>query len=242
MARTANEKMTKAKELYLQGHLLIEISNKLGVPEGTVRSWKNRYKWEGESNATLQKKKKCNVAKKGGQPNNKNATGPPENKNAEKHGLFSKYLPAETLEIVEAADRLSPLDVLWHQITIQYAAIIRSQKIMHVRDSKDRTTNKVGFTDGMESTSEKWEVQEAWDKQANYLQAQARAMTSLNGMIKNYDELLHKNWDMATEEQRARIDNIKASTAKLKGDDPDEGKEDDGFMDALKGESGIWQE
>ena len=39
---------------------LIEISEKLGVPEGTVRSWKNRYKW---NNATLQKEK-CNVARK----------------------------------------------------------------------------------------------------------------------------------------------------------------------------------
>lgn len=32
------------------------------MAEGTVRSWKNRYKWDGESNATL-RKKECNVAK-----------------------------------------------------------------------------------------------------------------------------------------------------------------------------------
>lgn len=49
---------------------LIEISEKLSVPEGTVRSWKNRYKW---NNATLQKKKRNVARKKGGQPGNKNA-------------------------------------------------------------------------------------------------------------------------------------------------------------------------
>lgn len=35
----------------------------MGVPEGTVRSWKNRYNWDDKSNATLQNKKR-NVAKK----------------------------------------------------------------------------------------------------------------------------------------------------------------------------------
>ena len=48
--------------MYKQGLKLIDIANQLGVAEGTVRSWKNRYKWNGETNATLQKNKR-NVAK-----------------------------------------------------------------------------------------------------------------------------------------------------------------------------------
>lgn len=62
MAR--NPKINEAAELYHKGFKLIEIANKLGIPEGTARSWKNRYKWDDE-NATLQKKekKKRNVAK-----------------------------------------------------------------------------------------------------------------------------------------------------------------------------------
>lgn len=66
--------------------------------------------------------------------------------------------------------------------------------------------------------------------------------------IKLLDKMKAMQWltdhmDMATEEQRARIDNIKANTAKLKGDDLDEGKENDGFMDALDGQvEKIWQE
>ena len=53
MARAPNQKALEAKELYAKGLKLIEISDKLGIPEGTIRSWKNRYAWDG---ATLQKK------------------------------------------------------------------------------------------------------------------------------------------------------------------------------------------
>lgn len=41
-------------------------------------------------------------------------------------------------------------------------------------------------------------------------------------MIKQYDEMLHKNWDLSTEEQRARIEQIRANTARMSGGDGDE--------------------
>ena len=37
---------------------LIDISKKLGVPEGSVRAWKKRYNWDNKTddkNATLQR-------------------------------------------------------------------------------------------------------------------------------------------------------------------------------------------
>lgn len=62
MPKAKDARADKAFELYRQGLKLIEIAGQLQVAEGTVRSWKNRYKWDGESNATL-RKKECNVAK-----------------------------------------------------------------------------------------------------------------------------------------------------------------------------------
>ena len=89
MPRAPDPRVEEAKELFDQGMKLIDIAKQLSVSEGTVRSWKSRYKW---GNATLQKKK-CNAAKhRGGQPGNKNAVGhgaPKKNKNAGKHGFFS---------------------------------------------------------------------------------------------------------------------------------------------------------
>ena len=43
-------------------------------------------------------------------------------------------------------------------------------------------------------------------------------MKTLESMIKQYDELLHKNWELATEEQKARINQLKAQTGKITGE------------------------
>lgn len=65
MPKAKDARADKAFEMYKQGLKLIEIANQLGIAEGTVRSWKNRYKWDDGGNATLRKKEKkeCNVAK-----------------------------------------------------------------------------------------------------------------------------------------------------------------------------------
>lgn len=209
MARIPDSRAEQAKELFLAGKKLIEIAEILGVPEGTVRSWKNRYRWD----ATLQKEKRNVAKKRGGQPGNKNAEthgAPQQNKNAEKHGFFSKYLPEETFSIIQEIEQKSQLDILWENIQIAYAAIIRAQQIMYVHNREDMTTTKIQQKDGDSVTEERWEVQQAWDKQATFLKAQARAQSELRSLIKQYDEMLHKNWELATEEQRARIDSMKA--------------------------------
>lgn len=59
MPRKSDKRIDEAKELFLQGMKLIDIAGKLGIPEGTVRSWKNRYKWD----CNVANEKKCNVAK-----------------------------------------------------------------------------------------------------------------------------------------------------------------------------------
>lgn len=63
MARALDARTEQARELFLSGKKLIEIARLLGIPEGTVRSWKNRYRWGMDDSATLHTKK-CNVAKR----------------------------------------------------------------------------------------------------------------------------------------------------------------------------------
>lgn len=223
MSRKPNEQMLQARELFQKGMKLVEIASQLNLPEGTVRSWKNRHKWD--CNVAGKKRNVANK-KRGGQPGNKNAVGnnggaPEQNKNAEKYGFFSKYLPDETREIFSAIDQADPLDLLWHQIQIAYAAIIRAQRIAYVKGQKDKTIEKVEEREG-NVCGEKWEVQQAWDKQNEFLKAQARAQSELRSMIKQYDEMLHKNWELASEEQRARIEQIKANAERLRhSEEPD---------------------
>ena len=42
------------------------------------------------------------------------------------------------------------------------------------------------------------------------MQAQARARCDLRGSNRQYDDLLHKRWDLATDEEKARIDALRA--------------------------------
>lgn len=222
MARVPDPRIEQAKAMYRKGIKLVEIASQLNLPEGTVRRWKCTHKWDNERS---DKKSERSQRKKGGQPGNQNAVGndggaPGLNKNAEKYGFFSKYLPEETVSIIQEMPT-DPLDILWDQVQIAYAAIIRAQTIMYVRGRDDKTIERVGVKKGKIS-GEEWEVQQAWDKQGNFLQAQARAQKTLEGLIKQYDELLHKNWKLASEEQKARIAQIKANTDRLKGTESSE--------------------
>ena len=214
MARAPDERYDQAKAMYLKGQKLVEIASQLNLPEGTVRRWKSTHKWESERSDNQSER---SDKKKGAPKGNKNAAGagaPKQNKNAEKYGFFSKYLPDETREIFSAIEQADPLDLLWHQIQIAYAAIIRAQRIAYVKDQKDKTIEKVEEKKG-KIIGERWEVQQAWDKQNEFLKAQSRAQGELRTMIKQYNELLHDNWELATEEQRARIAQMKAQTERL---------------------------
>lgn len=214
MPRARSPKRDQAYQIWIDSggnKKLKDIAAELEVSETQVRKWKNQDRWN--SNVT---NPNSNVTKRkhGGQPGNKNAAGhgaPKRNKNAEKYGFFSKYLPEETVSIIQEMPE-DPLDVLWDQIQIAYAAIIRAQQIMYVEDLDDKTIEKVGESSG-DTFSEKWEVQQAWDKQASFLSAQARAQKTLEGMINRYEELLHKNWKLATKEQKARIAVLKSKVA-----------------------------
>lgn len=121
MPRTPSQKMIEAKKMFNDGMAMVEIAKKLGISDGTVRSWKNRYGWGDKS-----KKNKCSVAKKdsektatlqkkkkGGQPGNQNSKGVSKGKgnpnpipppNMTKHGgyvpAFMNALDEEEQELV----------------------------------------------------------------------------------------------------------------------------------------------
>lgn len=231
MGRSRSPKRDKAQQMWLDSGrtmLLKDIAAKLGVSEGQIRKWKNQDQW---SKVTLPKSKSNATKPRGAPKGNKNAVGnpggaaPKGNKNAEKHGFFSRWLPPETLEIVQAIESKSPIDLLWDQIILQYTAIIRAQHIMYVKDQQDMTKEISAESDGATS----WDVQQAWDKQAKFLQAQSRAMAALNSMFKQYDELLRS--DLATEEQRVRLDRLKLDLDRAK----EMGNNEDSLADALRG-------
>ncbi|WP_129692328.1 phage terminase small subunit [Gottfriedia acidiceleris] len=221
MARERNPNRDKAFELYHKHNGKItnrEIANQLGEDEKKVAVWKQRDKWnvvQQEIKDVIQQTKRPRGAPKGSKNalGNKGGHGGPfGNSKALKHGFFSKFLPAETLAIMEEINQRSPIDLLWDQIQLQYAAIIRAQQLMYVANKHDMTKELKKTRETDSSSEEEYEIQFAWDKHANFLQAQSRAMSTLNNLIRQYEELSN------TEEQQLRIKKLKGEIAKIERD------------------------
>ncbi|MGG1199672.1 phage terminase small subunit [Bacillus inaquosorum] len=210
------EKHIQAYKDYVKGMKYKDLAEKYGVSVNTIKSWKQRHGWERKKGAPISKSMHT---KKGGQPGNKNALGnkggaaPAGNQNAVTHGFFAKFLPEETLEIMEEIQERSPADMIWDQIQIQYAAIIRAQRIMFVQDKDDMTKVLKKEKPGMFGDEREWEFQFAWDRHATFLNAQSRAMGELRGLIKQFDQLAHEE-----DERRLKLEQMRLNIEKAKKD------------------------
>lgn len=221
MGRARDPNRDKAFEIYSEhnGNIeLIEIAERLGVSAGTVRGWKSKDKWEPKIKGTFQKENTERSKNPRGAPKgSKNALGhgaPKGNTNALKHGLFAKYLPQEVYEIAQELSEKQPIDILWENITLTYANLLHAQRILYVQDVDDTTSVLIATT---AKGGASYEIHTSWDKQGKALAAIARAQTELRGMIKTYDELTRS--PLVTEEQRLRIENLKAQLGSGNEDD-----------------------
>ena len=118
MPRARDPNRSKAYQIYADagGKIdLVEIASQLNISSGTVRGWKSKDKWEEQLRGTLQTKvTERSKRSRGGQPGNQNAKGskggcgaaPLRNKNAEKHGAYSKVywdtLDDEELNLIDS--------------------------------------------------------------------------------------------------------------------------------------------
>ncbi|MDN3074131.1 phage terminase small subunit [Enterococcus faecalis] len=194
------KKYELAREDYEKGLKYREIAEKYGVSISTVKSWKSRY-WSQEKVATMD----ATI------PNNKGA--PDRNKNAVKHGLFANWLPSETLEIINEVATSEPEDIIWNNIMIQYTAIIRAQKIMYVSGTEDLSKEVSKWSSSDSGSSEEYAIQYAWDKQANFLNAQSRAMSTLSNLIKQFVAIADEKDD-----RRKRLELMSAQIEKAVSD------------------------
>lgn len=238
MSKERSPNRDKSFEIYKEKKGKItttEIAKLLNESINNIRSWKAVDKWNEKLN--------IKSSKRGATKNNKNAVGnkggkggPDGNLNAIKHGNYipnerfeskkflAKYLPKITEKIMDDINNsgISPLDMLWFNIQLQFSTLLRSQKIMHVKSKNDMTKelkkikvqkDLVGpkGNQKLEETyrEEEYEIQFAWDKQERFNTSQSKVMQVLLNMIKTYDEMLDKYKDSATEEQKLRVEKLK---------------------------------
>lgn len=221
MGRSRSPNRDKAYEIYEmhRGKISInEIANMLNEKTSNIYSWKNKDNWD--------RKLKGNVG------------APKGNLNGLKHGMYcdpEKRLPEEFIKkwfpigFKKAYEDsvnmgISKLDKLGHSIDMLWARILVSQKITQVKSKNDMTKelkrkkNQFGKNP---SNEKEYEIQFAWDKENSNLDTYSKAMERLTNMIDKYEKLLHANWDLATEEQKTRIEKLKLEVSKASGNEWD---------------------
>lgn len=235
MARARNPNRDKAYQIWLkhQGNVTNrKIAEILDEDEKVVAVWKQRDKW----NVVQQSDESCTTLKKnkGGAPrNNRNALknqggakkgnanakgnrggSPPKgNDNAVTHGFFRKHFPEDVADLAAEIMEKNPIDMLWENITIQYTAIIRAQRLMFVKDQED-ITKEVKKEKSSESSDEiEYEIQFAWDKHATFLNAQSRAMSTLSSLIRDFDKLANID-----DERRLKLEGMKLNVKKVEAE------------------------
>lgn len=287
MVRAPNQRTERAKELFDKGLKLIDIANQLGIPEGTVRSWKNRYNWD--CNVAKEKRNVANVKEKKKQ----NLKGPPaeevnsivENSElTDKQRLFcvhyirsfnatKAYQKAYEVDYTTAAvngprmlgnarvkkeilqlkqerlnrEFLSEPDIFQKYMDIAFADItdylefgteeVPVMAIGPVKTKDPETGEEKPLTKIVNTVRFKDSSEVDGTILAEVKQGRDGASIKLSDRMKAL-QWLSDHMNIATEEQKARIEQIRAQTevAKLKTQTGDNDElEDDGFLEALKG-------
>lgn len=219
MAKPRSPNRAKALDMWLKSGrkmMLKDVAEMLGISAGLVRKWKSVDKWDDIPDT--QPKRRGAPYRNRNAVGNKGGGAPTDNKNAEKHGMFSRWLPDddELKEIYEATRAgMNNLDIIYEEILVMFTNFIRAQKIMYVKDINDVTKEikkEKSYSDEKSSSEEiEYDIQYAWDKQAKALTSQAAASRAISTKIKQYEEMLRTlPPEEIKESHRLRVTKMKA--------------------------------
>ena len=256
MVKEKNSNKEIAFEMYKKTNgkiSLKEIALALDVKEGTVRSWKNRYKWD----ATLCNEK-CNVAqKKNSVADDKKVVKPlknkaykmskdsyplqarPNNKNAVSTGEYETILfdsmDETELQLINSIQE-NKKDLLLKEI--QLLTVRERRMLKRIENLKQEqltlVSQKIGTEKGQPTSI--YEYEATLGKIQNIEEALSRVQDK---KIKAIDSL-HK---FEMDEYKIELELMKFETNALKDIEENEETEDDGFIEALKSEiDKVWEE
>ena len=245
MARAPDPRIEQAKAMCLKGMKLVEIASQLNLPEGTVRSWKNRYKWD--CNVA---KEKRNVAKrkKGGQPGNQNATGPPENKNAVKTGefetLFFDCLEPDEQKLIQTVQpdkeqlllqEIQLLTVRERRMLKRIESLKLLEQASNLEEVQEDELEKA--PPGMSVTKYKSGMEKGkptllreYEGVLGQIQSIEDALTRVQARRQRAIEALHK---FGYDDAHLELETMKFELELLKQDGQNEDNTDDGFLEAM---------
>lgn len=239
MARQRDPRRDEALEIFKQHNGSITnraISEQLDVPEKTISAWKSRDKWNvvlqtNECSTTNKTTINCDVEevindkppKKDGRVKKRSGNPNPHNQFTKRnraamiHGLRSKFLYDEQIEIMEALQEFDVIDQLWLQIELSFAAIIRAQKIMWVEDPFDHLKEVSGEMEAEGLSKTDYKVIYAHERYESYIKAQTRAFAEHRNLVKQFMDLTTEDDErrLKLEQMQLNIDRTKAEITKL---------------------------
>ena len=234
MARAPSAKVSQAEQMYLAGQKLIDIARQLDVPEGTVRRWKCTYKWDSERSD-----KKASVRKTKRQKKKKEEAAAElvdqESDLTDKQRLFCLYY-VRTFNATKAYQKAYGCRYEVAR-SIAYRQLHKEAILQEIQRLKKERINRELFTE--EDIFQKY-VDIAFADVTDFVDFDVdtidlKRSTEVDGTlltevrqgkdgvsIKLADRMRALDWladhmDLATDEQRAKIEQIKAQTDKLTG-------------------------
>ena len=232
-----NENAKLAYEDYKKGMKYKEIAEKHKVSISTVKSWSSRYCKKKGCNP---KEKVATKKKKGAPIGNKNATGPPGNKNAvttgEFENIFFDTLEKDELNLIKSIE-LEKRKLLEQEI--QLLTVRERRMLKRIEDLKHSQEVVIDTeTHGTQGDSEVSLVN--YESKLNKIQNIEEALTRVQDKKQKAIDTLHK---FEMDEQKLELTVMKLELEIMKQGGQDEEVEDDGFMEALESQVGdAWDD
>lgn len=238
-----NERQKKALDLYLfyKGKITAkEMAEKMQVSERTIKNWKSKFCWEKQLKEYKTNKKTRQRIKDVVETIEKIEETAPFDRNFKKKGKkgsdifeqYTEFFNDDVMEIINYVKENEIIDMLWEQILLQYATIIRLNKIMYVKDRDDHLqVLKKNKTNEYGEESE-YAIKFATDIFTDFQNAQSKALGTLIALIKLYKELINELSDLKKQEYELKIKRIEQEVAKSSNDDEEKDNE---LMKMLEG-------
>ena len=232
----------KAKQDYLNGMKYKDIAEKYNISMNTLKSWIKRYNWSDERKKL--NKKGAPKKKRGAPLNNANAKGnsggaaPPGNLNAIKHGAYQSIY----------ADMLGPEEKILFNMIQPTLNIDDEIKILRLKIARLLGREKTFFYNMFGIKVEKDISEEDRIKGINECMDQLRRLIDLKAKIAGDTERLELEkekfeFNKYKADIELQLKKEKLELEKLKVQGEDEEYEDDGFLEALKGQvSEVWED
>lgn len=251
MSDKRNPDRIKAEKIYLEhkGNIeLVKIAKILDRPPGTIRGWKNKDKWDKKLNGTFPKDQSETVErsrrKKGGQPNNKNAVGnsggaaPEGNLNAIKHGahqsLYYDMLNTEDKILFNTIQPSINVDDEIKLLRLKIARLLNLEESFFYNAFGMKVDKDVAEDERIKG------INECMDQLRKLIEYKAKVATDTEKLELDKEKFEFTKYKSEIELQ---LKKEKLELEKLKANGEEEEYEDDGFIDALKGQiSEVWED